>query len=119
MISLNWALQVSVLLLKLPMDNLQVVATGRIPSQPLISPNHDDNSPIRYLLHQSRTCTPSSCQLEPRVVGDVVEDIPRVIIRSFSDFGFHFTQVEYHTLGLIVIRLDIVHGNVRSLLREV
>jgi hypothetical protein len=64
--------------------------------------------PIRNLLHQSGTSSPVRSVL-PLNRDSETEYVPRVIIGSFSDFGFSFRNIEDRVLGLVVVRLDVVH----------
>lgn len=43
---------------------------------------------------------------------------PRVIIRSLLHLAFHLRHVQDCILGLIIVRLDIVHGKLGRLFGE-
>ena len=74
------------------------------------------SSPIRYLLHESGTGSPRSVlatTLRPKC-----PDTPWIIVCRFPHFRLCLADVQDHVLCLIIVRLDIVHCDLRGLLGQ-
>lgn len=76
----------------------------------------DDTLPLAR--HTSIHIRPHPQHQCPSPLPNLNRHLPRIIIRRLPDLGLHLAHVQNGILGLVIVRLDVVHRDLRGLLRE-